>query len=439
MERSRSSVSLVRRGRPRNVSAPVLTPFARQAPVPAPREQRLESVDFYRGLIMIIMLLDHVRDLVHRNGMTGDPLDLATTSPLLYITRWITHLCAPGFVLLAGASAGFQRNRGTPIPQLSRFLWTRGLFLIFMELTVVRVVVYFSVNPVFLANLQVIWAIGLAMIALAALVYLPQRAILGIGALIVFGHNLLDGIRVPVWSSPTLPEPTALARLWMVVHQPGMFPLFGYPSPVVRLQYPFLAWIGVIAIGYVFADLWLLDAVRRRRALRGLSVGMVLLFLALRISNLYGDNLPWHPQETFWKSVGSFMNVQKYPPSLLFLLITLAPCMLVLSYLDGRTLTSPLARAFVTYGRVPMFFYLLQWVWAHLCGMAVTASRGMSLAPYFRSRGEVFLGAPAPVFGGNLLAVWVCWLLGAVALYFPCRWYAGVKARRKDLVLLRYL
>ena len=387
---------------------------------------------------MIIMLLDHVRDWVHREGMTGDPLNLATTSPLLYVTRWITHLCAPGFVLLAGASAGFQRQRGTPIPELSRFLWTRGLFLIFMELTVVRLVGYFDANLVFLANLQVIWAIGVAMVVLAALVHLPQRAIFAIGALIVCGHNLLDGIRVPVWPNPTLPEPTAIAKLWMVIHQNGFFPLFGFPSPVVRLQYPVLPWIGVIAVGYVFADLWLLDQAtpsRPRAAERRDDPGF--------------PRAP-HPQPlrrqsalaaagTLLKSIGSFMNVQKYPPSLLYLLVTLAPCLLLLSYLEGRTLTNPLARAFVTYGRVPMFFYLLQWVWAHLCGMAVTASRGMSRVPYFQSRGETFLGAPAPVFGGSLRDVYVCWLLGAVVLYFPCRWYAAVKARRKDLVLLRYL
>jgi len=420
--------------------APTLTTAVRRTAARVARlPQRLESVDLYRGLIMIIMLLDHTRDYVHREGLAGDPLNLATTSVFLYFTRWITHLCAPGFVLLAGASAGFQRQRGTPIPQLSRFLWTRGLFLIFMELTVVRLVVYFDANLVFLANLQVIWAIGIAMIALAALVHLPQRAIFAIGALIVCGHNLLDGIRVPVWSNPTLPEPTALARLWMVVHQGGYFPLFGFPSPVVRLQYPVLPWIGVIALGYVFADLWLLDIQKRRRALVRLSLAMILVFLALRIPNLYGDNLPWHPQDTLLKSIGSFMNVQKYPPSLLFLLVTLAPCLLLLSRLDGRTFTGPLARVFVTYGRVPMFFYLLQWAWAHLCGMAVAAAHGMSLAPYFQSRGETFLGAPVPVFGGNLRDVYLCWLLGAVVLYFPCRWYAAVKARRKDLVLLRYL
>jgi uncharacterized membrane protein len=388
---------------------------------------------------MIIMLLDHVRDYVHREGMSGDPLNLATTTPMLYFTRWVTHLCAPAFVLLAGASAGFQRQRGTPIPKLSRFLWTRGLFLIFMELTVVRTLMYFDVNPVFLANLQVIWTIGVSMVVLAGLVHLSQRAIFAVGALIVCGHNLLDGIRVPVWSSPTLPDPTGMAKLWMVLHQGGYFPLFGYPAPVVRGAYPVLPWIGVIAVGYVFADLWRLDAARRRRDLLRLSVAMILVFLALRIPNLYGDPLPWHSQDTFWKSAGSFLNVQKYPPSLLYLLITLVPCMLVLAYFDGRTLKSPLSRVFVTYGRVPMFFYLLQWIWAHLCGIAIAALRGMPLAPYFQSRGETFLGAPMPVFAGGLREVYVCWFLGAVALYFPCRWYAGVKARRKDLVVLRYL
>ena len=388
---------------------------------------------------MIIMMIDHTRNFVHWEGLSRDPLNLTTTSPLLYVTRWITHLCAPGFVLLAGASAGFQRQRGTSIPELSRFLWTRGLFLIFMELTVVRLLATFDANLVFLANLQVIWAIGCAMVVLAALVHLPQRAIFAIGAVIVCGHNLLDGITVPVWSSPTLPEPTALAKLWMVLHQGGFFPLFGFPVPVVRAAYPVLPWIGVIALGYVFANLWLLETQQRRRALFLLGVAMILVFLALRIPNLYGDNLPWHPHETPLKSIGSLMNVQKYPPSLLYLLGTLAPCLLLLSYLDGRALTNPLARIFITYGRVPMFFYLLQWAWAHLSGMAVAASYGMSLAPYFQSRGETFLGAPAPVFAGSLLDVYLCWLLGAVVLYLPCRWYAAVKARRKDVVLLRYL
>jgi Predicted membrane protein len=401
--------------------------------------RRLDSVDLFRGLIMVIMLIDHTRDYVHRDGLSGDPLNLATTTPLLYFTRWITHLCAPGFVLLAGASAGFQRHRGTPIPALSRFLWTRGLSLILMELTIIRLIGSFNVDPKYLANLQVIWAIGVSMVVLAALVHLPQRAVLAIGVVIVCGHNLLDSVKVAAWTSPSLPEPSALGKLWIVLHQGGLFPLFGFPVPIVRANYPVLPWIGVLALGYVFADLWLLPAEQRRRILRRAGLAMIVAFVVLRVPNLYGDPLLWRPQDTLVKTVGSFMNVQKYPPSLLYLLATLAPCMLALSYLEGRTFTNRLARALITYGRVPMFFYLLQWLWAHACGLTVSALSGMPLAVHFQSRAETFLGTRAPVFGGTLLDVYICWLLGAIVLYFPCRWYAGVKARRKDLVVLRYL
>lgn len=401
--------------------------------------QRLDSVDLFRGLIMVIMLIDHTRDYVHRDGLTVDPLNLATTTPLLYFTRWITHFCAPAFALLAGASAGFQRRRGAPVPELSRFLWTRGLSLVLIELTVIRLLGSFNVDPNYLANLQVIWAIGCSMIVLAGLIHLSQRAILGIGLVIVCGHNLLDSIRVPAWTSAALPEPSSLDKLWMVIHQGGLFPLFGYPTPIVRVNYPVLPWIGVLAVGYVLADLWQLSVQRRRVLLRVMGLAMIIGFVALRVPNLYGDPLPWQRHDTLLTTIGSFMNVQKYPPSLLYLLATLGPCLLVLSLLDGRTFVNPLARAFITYGRVPMFFYLLQWLWAHGCGLLVSAARGMPLAVHFQSRAETFLGAPAPVFGGTLGDVYVCWLLGAIALYFPCRWYAGVKARRRDLVLLRYL
>lgn len=401
--------------------------------------RRLDSVDLFRGLIMVIMLIDHTRDYVHRDGLSVDPLNLATTTPLLYFTRWITHLCAPAFALLAGASAGFQRRRGTAVPVLSRFLWTRGLSLMLMELTVIRLLGSFNVDPRYLANLQVIWVIGCSMVVLAALIHLPQRAILSIGLAIVCGHNLLDSIRVPAWTSAVLPAPSALDKLWMVIHQGGLFPLFGYPVPIVRVNYPVLPWIGVLAVGYVFADLWQLSVQRRRLLLRGMGLAMIVGFVALRVPNLYGDPLHWHRYDTSFMTIGSFMNVQKYPPSLLYLLATLGPCLLTLSFLDGRIFVNPLARAFITYGRVPMFFYLLQWIWAHGCGLVVSAVRGMPLATHFQSRAETFLGAPPPVFGGTLGDVYLCWLLGAIALYFPCRWYADVKARRRDLVLLRYL
>lgn len=403
--------------------------------------QRLESVDLYRGILMVLMLIDHTRDLVHSDGLAGlhDPLDVNSTTWLLYLTRWITHLCAPGFVLLAGASAGFQRLRGTSVPALSRFLWTRGLALILIELVVVRMVTSFNVDPKFFGNLQVIWAIGVSMIALAAFVHLSDGVILTIGMLIVCGHNVLDGVTVPVWNGPADPTPSFGDKLWIVAHQGGFFPLYGANGPVVRIHYPLLPWIGLIAVGFVFANLWRMNEERRRRVLRQLGVALIAAFIALRLTHLYGDNIPWHAQDTFAKTVGSFMNAQKYPPSLLYLLATLAPCLLALSVLEGRTLTRPLARALITYGRVPMFYYLLQWSWAWVCGVLVTSAAGLPLTPYFAPRAGRFFGGPTPILGGTLAHVYLFWFLGVVVLYFPCRWYAGVKSRRKDLVLLRYL
>ena len=377
---------------------------------------------------------------MHFDGLAGlhDPLDVDTTTWFFYLTRWITHLCAPGFVLLAGASAGFQRQRATSIPALSKFLWTRGVALIFIELVLVRIVASFNFDLRFFGNLQVIWAIGVSMIALSAFVYLPDRAILAVGLVIVCGHNALDGVTVPVWRGPGDPTPSLWDKLWMLFHQPGFFPLYGADGPVVRARYPLLPWIGLIAVGYAFANLWTMDAARRRRLLWQLSVAMIVAFIALRLTHLYGDNMPWHAQDTFAKTVGSFMNVQKYPPSLLFMLATLAPCLLALSVVDRRTLTGPLARVLITYGRVPMFYYLLQWMWAWTCGIVITSAAGLPLAGYFAPRAGSFFGPP-PTFGGTLMHVYLCWFLGVVVLYFPCRWYAHVKARRKDLVLLRYL
>lgn len=400
---------------------------------------RLDSIDLLRGLLMVIMLIDHTRDFVHRDAMTIDPLALATTTPLLYFTRWITHLCAPGFAFLAGASAGLQRQRGTSIPTLSRFLWTRGLSLVVIELAVIRFIGSFNVDPNYLANLQVIWVIGVSMIALSALIHLPRRAVLAIGLAIVCGHNLLDSITVAPYTSPLVLPPTALGKLWIVLHQGGLVPLFDSPMPIVWVHYPLLPWIGVLALGYVFAGLWLLPTDRRRRALLQLGLAMTVAFIVLRAPNLYGDPLHWHAQGTLFKSIASFMNVQKYPPSLLYLLATLAPCLLFLAALQGRTFTNPLGRALVTYGRVPMFFYLLQWLWAHACGLIVSAIHGTAIAVHFQSRAQTFMGAPPPIFGGTLRDVYICWFLGAIVLYFPCSWYAGVKARRRDLVLLRYL
>jgi uncharacterized membrane protein len=393
---------------------------------------RLDAIDLVRGTVMILMLLDHTRDFAHEGALFSDPLDPPTTTPILYATRWITHLCAPTFVLLAGLGAGLRRLRGVPIAEQSRLLWTRGLWLVAVEIVVLRMLVWFNADFRFLAHLQVIWAIGIAMIALAALVRLPVTAIVAIGLAIVLGHNALDGLRVPVWGGPEAPVPSALDKLWMLVHQGGFFPIAGWPSPVVWAHYPVLPWIGILALGYGLADVYRWPGDRRRRLLFGLSAGMVAAFLLLRATNLYGDPRPFAAQDTATRSVMAFLNVEKYPPSLLFTLATLAPCLFALALFDGRSFARGLPGAVVTFGRVPLFFYLLQWPTAHLAGVAVTLARGNDASPLFMNVVDLFSLPAPPGTGGSLGVTYLCWAAGVLLLYWPCRWFAAVKARRRD-------
>lgn len=399
---------------------------------PSAGQKRLDAIDAVRGAVMVLMLLDHTRDFTHATGFQGDPLNPATTTPLLYLTRWITHLCAPTFVFLAGLGAGLMRLRGKPIPELARFLWTRGLWLVILEFTVVRLLITFNVHPSMLGFLQVIWAIGAGMIVLSALVRLPSRAVLALGAVIVAGHNLLDAVQVQPWMGPDTPVPSALGKLWMVLHQGGVFPIAGFPSPILLAMYPLLPWIGVIAMGYGFSEIYGWPAERRRRLLIGLGVGMAAAFLILRYANGYGDPLHWSPQGDAVKTAMSFFNVQKYGPSLLFVLVTLVPAMLALGLLDGRRLGSGLGGVLVTFGRVPLFFYGLQWLSAHVSGIVVAAIQGKSLAPFFMNFVQIFMLPQPPDIGGPLWVTYVCWIVGTVVLYFPCRWFARVKATRRE-------
>jgi uncharacterized membrane protein len=399
---------------------------------------RVDTIDLVRGLVMVMMLLDHTRDFTHASGLLLDPTDVARSSPMLFFTRWITHLCAPTFVLLAGTSSGIQRIRGTPPAELSRFLLTRGSWLVVMEFTLVRVVTWWNVSPSMLALLQVIWAIGVSMIVLAALVRLPMRIVGLIGLAIIVGHNALDTIQVAGWRGPGSPVPDVAAKLWMVLHQSGVFPVAGFPGPIVLAIYPLIPWLGVMLAGYGLAELYTIDASRRGKWLFGIAAALLVTFVALRTGNVYGDPLQWSVQPTTARTIMSFMNMQKYGPSLLFVCATLFVPMLLLGALDGRQFTNPVARALVVYGRVPMFFYLLQWTAARIMGVLVALAYGRDLA-YFGMNPVDTFGVQFTAFGGPLWLTWVCWAAGAVVLHFPCRWYAGVKARRRDLRMLRYL
>jgi uncharacterized membrane protein len=395
---------------------------------PSATRTRLGSIDLLRGLVMIVMVLDHTRDYVHIEGLTGDPTNLATTTPMLFLTRWITHYCAPIFVFLAGIGAYLQYARGMSARDLSRFLITRGLWLIVLEATVIRVTTWFNVDyGLLLSNLQVIWTLGVSMIVLAALIHLPLRAIAAFGLVLIVAHNAFDGIRVPSWQ-PGMPAPAVGAKLWILLHQGGeFFPIFGAGSPLLFVIYPLVPWIGVIAAGYACGALYTLEPDTRRALLIRIGLALIALFIVLRAGNVYGDPRPWSPQSTLLFSVFSFVNTTKYPVSLQYLLMTIGPALLVLAWFESRR-ASRVEHVVTRVGRVPLFFYLWQWPLAHGLAVAVSAAAGMSISHYFISPPAIFAAIP-PNSGFNLPVVYLCWAAVLAMLIPMCLWFARVKER----------
>jgi uncharacterized membrane protein len=369
------------------------------------RTPRVESIDLLRGAVMVLMVLDHCRDFFGDAQL--NPTDLATTTPALFYARWVTHLCAPTFSLLAGISAalwGARQTRG----RLSRHLITRGLWLIFLEQTWDNVFVYFT-YPHFVFGV-VLWALGWSMIVLAALIYLPRILVGAIAVALIACNNLLDGIQ-PAEGLPTI--------LWSFFHSPGMQMLPG--GIPILFGYPLMGWLGVMTFGYALGPLFSGPAEWRRSTLTVLGFGAIAGFLILRWLNLYGDPQPWAIQENATYTLMSFVNCTKQPPSLLFLLMTLGVAFLALAALDrgvGRV-GAPLRQI----GRAPLFFYLLQWPVAHGLAVVVAAARGYPIGwmfqyPPFKS---------PPGYGDNLAIVYLFWVITVVLLYFPTRWYGGRK------------
>lgn len=397
---------------------------------------RLGSIDLLRGLVMIVMVLDHTRDYVHINGLAGDPTNLATTTAMLFMTRWITHYCAPIFVFLAGVGAYLQRSRGMSTGDLARFLVTRGIWLIVLEATVIRVSNWFNLDYSYLATLQVIWALGVSMIVLAALIHLPLRLVAGLGVAVIVAHNAFDGIRVASWPGPGSPAPSIAAKLWMVLHQPTeLFPVLGDGSPVVLVIYPLVPWLGVIAVGYAFGAVYTLDPARRRTLLLRTGLGLIAAFVLIRATNLYGDPRPWSPQSSVLFSVFSFVNTTKYPVSLLYLLMTIGPALLALAWFEGRRSPSQAEQIVTRVGRVPLFFYLWQWPLAHGLALGVSAAAGKPVGQYFLSPPAVFA---APASGFDLPVVYLCWVAVLAVLIPLSLWFSRVKERNPSR-WLKYL
>jgi uncharacterized membrane protein len=282
-----------------------------------------------------------------------------------------------------------------------------------------------------LGFLQVIWVIGVSMIVLAALIYLPVKVIAGFGLLMIALHNLLDGFRVTSWRGPQTPTPDLGDKIWIVLHQPfEAFPIAGFPSPVVFVIYPLVPWIGVMAAGYAFGRLYEFDAQRRRRLLLVIGGTVTLLFIVLRAINIYGDPSPWSTQKNALFTFLSFINTTKYPASLLFVLMTLGPSLLALAAFEAGKPRGRVRDFFVTFGRVPLFFYVLQWFTAHIISLLLHLAFGKPTHWLFQSPID-WTGA-TPNIGFNLAVVYLCWIAGVLLLYPICKWFAGVKQRRRD-------
>ncbi|HEX8069590.1 MAG TPA: heparan-alpha-glucosaminide N-acetyltransferase domain-containing protein [Pyrinomonadaceae bacterium] len=385
---------------------------------PPARRTRLDSVDILRGLVMVIMALDHTRDYFHNAAFQFDPTDLTRTNAPLFFTRWITHFCAPVFVFLAGTGAFLSLGRGKTKRELSWFLVTRGAWLILLEVTLVRLGWTFDVRYHFIW-VQVIWVLGWSMIILAGLIHLPSWLLTAFGAVLVAGHNLLDRVRAADFGHFDL--------LWQFLHEQGA-QHWGAPPPngfTFMIAYPLVPWVGVMALGYSFGRLLQLPEARRRRTLFRLGLALTLAFIILRATNLYGDPQPWSAQSTPGFTLLSFINCQKYPPSLLYLLMTLGPAIMLLPLLERWT--GAVARFFLTFGRVPLFYYLLHVPVIHVLVVACAVARyGPQVLQVDASQG------PPPGWGYPLAVVYLVWLVTVLLLYPLCRRWARLKQRNRS-------
>ena len=375
---------------------------------------RLLSIDALRGLVILFMLLDHLRETFYLHQQVGDPMDVTATDPALFFSRTLAHLCAPVFILLTGLSAFLYGEKQMSRAATSAFLFKRGLFLVVLEFTLVNFAWTLQFPPTVI-YLQVIWAIGLSMLALSLLLWLPRVWLAALGLLLVAGHNLLDGLHFGPESALHIP--------WAVLHDRGWIEFSD--SLRLRTSYPVLPWIGVIALGYVIGP-WFgssRDPQQRLQRLQRAGLGALVLFVGLRLVNGYGEK-PWTVGESGLQTLMSLLNITKYPPSLLFLALTLGIGLLLLACFERRN-DGRMVRTLAVFGSAPMFFYLLHLYVLKLLYIAAFALWGANHGHYF---------------GFDSMAwVWAATLLLALALFPPTQWFARLKARRRDIRWLKYL
>ena len=377
------------------VAAPESPPVRRDS---VGGEGRILSIDVLRGLVMALMALDHTRDFFGSGGF--NPRDV--TEPALFLTRWVTHLCAPTFIFLAGLSA-FLFSRGRSAGELSRFLLIRGFWLILIDLTLIKFGWRFDFD-FYRLGAGVIFVIGASMIVLAALVWLPRWAIAAVALAMIAGHNLLDGVSAE--------ELGAAAWAWHFLHERGLVPLG--EGVGIYVLYPLIPWVGVMAAGYTLGPVMQLEPRARRRLLFGLGAGITVGFILLRASNLYGDPAPWAVQENWLSTALSLLNCEKYPPSLLYLMMTLGPALMLLAAFEHAR--GFFAHVLAIFGQVPFFYYVVHIYLIH--GLAVAAGMAMT--------GTVM---STPAIGLSLADIYLVWLFVLIMLYPICRWFAELKER----------
>jgi uncharacterized membrane protein len=357
---------------------------------------RRVSIDVLRGLVMAVMALDHMRDFFGTSGF--NPRDVM--EPALFLTRWATHLCAPTFILLAGLSA-FLYGRERSVQELSRFLLIRGSWLILIDLTLIKFGWSFDVD-LYRLTVGVIFVIGASMVVLAALIWLSRWVIAGVAFIMLGGHNLLDGVRADQFGGGSW--------AWHVLHEPGLVPLGDGAN--LYVLYPLVPWIGVMAAGYLLGPVMQLEGKARQRVLFRLGAAVTLGFIVLRATNLYGDPAPWVAEETSVSTVLFFLNCEKYPPSLLYLMMTLGPALMLLACFEHAR--GAFARLLATFGQVPFFYYVVHIYLIH----ALAVATGLAMTGTLMRTPEIRLSLPG---------VYFVWLLVLVMLYPICRWFAELK------------
>ena len=390
------------------------------------KPKRIESIDMLRGIVMILMALDHVRDYFHAGAYLYDPLDLDKTSTALFFTRWVTHFCAPVFMFLAGTSAFLVGQKKTK-KELSLFLLTRGLWLIVLELTLINFAWNFDIaftNIYFI----VIWALGVSMIVLAGLIHLPKIWILLLGIVLVAGHNLLDDIHVAGNSLK--------AFGWALLHDQNFFT---WNERNVLVGYPIIPWIGIMALGFCFGSLYTpaFSAEKRKKILLMIGGCAILLFILIRFLNTYGDPSPWSPQRSAFYTFLSFIKVTKYPPSLLYALITLGPAILFLAFTEN--IKGRIPKVISVYGRVPMFYYVLHIFIIHVSTMVAAELFTNFSWEVWILKEPLWFTQSLKGYGFSLGTVYLVWLAIVIGVYPLCKWYDRYKQSHKEKWWLSYL